>query len=186
MRKYTPLLACCFLICSWLLLLPQWSCLMAASDPPAATADTATKSAEAKGPDKAMPSPMPRIHTTVIRSRQLELPPDFVHPERLRPGLQVSLPLFGDTVCRARIRRVEKTAQGSETVTADVLEPFTGHLVAAASAGRSFISIRMPEKGQYYRIVYDEGCGAYRLEELAVKTEAADQPDVLIPPKQEK
>jgi hypothetical protein len=127
-------------------------------------------------------APHPPIETKVIRSRLIELPPEFVQPERLQRGDRLTLPLFDGIVYRLEVKDLTRHVQGSLTFTAEVLEPYAGYLIAAHSDGRSLITVDLPGESTHYRITYDAEAGAYRLEELALETVPDGLPDILIPP----
>ena len=117
------------------------------------------------------------------RWRPVTLTPLIVPPHGLTQGDTLTLNLFDDTVYFARIDHVSTNVNGSVTVRGRIEDYPLGYVLISTTGDRSLVSIRVPEKAQYFLILSEPDARTHYL--LDMKTgqlEELEGAPPLIPP----
>ncbi len=129
------------------------------------------QTAEATGPFK-----------SALRWRQVDLLKQLALPDGIAAGDELVLNLFPDAAYHATVDRVSVNAQGTVTVRGRLRDYPSGHVLITTTGDLSFATIRVPELGVEYTIVYDPASrGHYLLDHDPAKRDKLEEAPVMRP-----
>lgn len=134
----------------------------------------------------AIQAPEPKnegLFKAAIRMRKVDLLPLTGKPDGLMKGDTLLLSLFPDADYMAAIDRVTVDVNGTVTVRGRLADYPLGYILIATHDGRSMASIRIPEIGKRYAVVFDAVDHSHYLLEIdPARVDKIEDAPVLIPP----
>jgi len=117
-----------------------------------------------------------------VRWRRVDLIKQITMPDGIAKGDELILNLFPDTSFQATVDRVSVNAQGTMTVRGRLQNYPLGYVLISTTGDRSLASIRAPELGVEYSIVYDPNSRShYLLDNDPAKMGNLEDAPVVIP-----
>ena len=123
----------------------------------------------------------------VKRFREVEISEEIQSAALMKSDAPILLNLFDDVHFTARIDQVESYVEGTMTITASLDDFPYSYMIFASTGDRSLVTIYVPERRAYYRIMSDaEGSRHYLLDLDMSAMEPPEYGPVMIPPEPDK
>ncbi len=118
---------------------------------------------------------------SAARTRQVELNPRLSSAVEAAVGERIVLDLFPDAGYEAVVDRVSRNVNGTVAVRARIEGYEFGYMLLVTTGEKSLGTIRIPERGEHYRLVADPGGPGHFLMDVDGRVEVGDGPLLISP-----